>query len=241
MAALSSFGFSSNLEKGFGYAGAAVQDLFASQGAALTAAGARAAAAGYRKAAGLATENLGYEEKSVALKQLQTDRSLFQTISSAEANAAGNGLKLSGSALGIIMDSANQGQLTKDIISQQGLIDANAIRQQIASYTAQAQQYDAAASAADMSGIGSIFGTALKGISAIAQFAMFSDRRLKTNIELLGKAANGLSIYRYDFLEGWGGKGEIGFMADEVELLHPEAVSVHESGFKMVNYEMAVR
>ena len=62
----------------------------------------------------------------------------------------------------------------------------------------------------------------------------FSDRRLKSNIERIGTHPIGLPIYEYDIF----GERQIGFMADEVEAFMPAAVSVHPSGFKMVDYKM---
>lgn len=62
----------------------------------------------------------------------------------------------------------------------------------------------------------------------------FSDRRLKSNIERIGTHPIGLPIYEYDIF----GERQIGFMADEVEAFMPAAVSVHPSGFKMVDYGM---
>lgn len=61
---------------------------------------------------------------------------------------------------------------------------------------------------------------------------MLSDRRLKTHIKKIGEA-NGLNVYEWIYL--WGKKA-IGYMADEVEKIRPDAVATHASGFKMVNY-----
>ncbi|WP_367944903.1 tail fiber domain-containing protein [Aquamicrobium sp.] len=73
-----------------------------------------------------------------------------------------------------------------------------------------------------------------------APFGMFnftSDRRLKEDIEPVGKLDNGLTVYRYRM------KGDprfqIGLMADEVEQIAPEAVGERPDGFKTVNYLMA--
>lgn len=64
-----------------------------------------------------------------------------------------------------------------------------------------------------------------------------SDRRLKEKIKRIGTAENSLPIYSFHY------KGDpiphIGFMADEVEKLHPEAVSEDANGFKLVDYELA--
>lgn len=62
----------------------------------------------------------------------------------------------------------------------------------------------------------------------------FSDRRLKSNIQRIGTHPLGIGLYAYDIF----GERTIGVMADEVERVLPEAVSVHPSGFKMVDYSM---
>ena len=73
--------------------------------------------------------------------------------------------------------------------------------------------------------------------SILATF--FSDRRLKTAIRKVGKLANGLSLYRFRYI--WGGPEHVGLMSDEVRRVRPEAVTVHPSGFDMVNYAEAIR
>jgi hypothetical protein len=75
-----------------------------------------------------------------------------------------------------------------------------------------------------MSGLYDLAGTGAK--------LMFSDRRLKSNIERVGTHPLGIGIYEYDIA----GRRERGVMADEVESVKPEAVSTHSSGYKMVNY-----
>ena len=89
-----------------------------------------------------------------------------------------------------------------------------------------------------MSGLGSLIGTGLGAISSLGA-GMFSDRRLKENIKEVGKLKNGLKIYKYNY------KGDttpqIGAMAQEVEKKNPKAVSMHPAGYRMVNYEEAVR
>ena len=64
---------------------------------------------------------------------------------------------------------------------------------------------------------------------------LFSDRRLKTNIKQIGTADNGLNVYSYNYV--WGGPTQLGYMADEVEKLIPEAVG-ESQGYKTVNYGM---
>jgi len=67
---------------------------------------------------------------------------------------------------------------------------------------------------------------------ALTAASLFSDVRLKSNIERVGTHPLGIGIYEYDKF----GKRERGVMAQEVEQVMPEAVSTHESGFKKVNY-----
>ena len=82
--------------------------------------------------------------------------------------------------------------------------------------------------------LGSLGGSLFKGAGEAGGFgAMFSDRRLKTNIERVGYIKETqLPIYRYTI----DGREEIGVMADEVRKVHPEAVRTHESGYDMVDY-----
>lgn len=63
---------------------------------------------------------------------------------------------------------------------------------------------------------------------------MFSDRRLKTDIVRIGTSFLNLPIYLFRYL----GSPQIfvGHMADEVAAVRPEAVSIHRSGYLMVNY-----
>lgn len=75
----------------------------------------------------------------------------------------------------------------------------------------------------------------LTGIGTLpASFPMVSDRRLKRNIKRVGTADNGLGIYSYQYV--WGGPNQLGYMADEVETVSPEAVITMPSGYKAVDY-----
>jgi hypothetical protein len=61
---------------------------------------------------------------------------------------------------------------------------------------------------------------------------MFSDRKLKSNIERIGTHKLGIGLYEYDIF----GERQQGVMADEAEKVMPKAVVMHPSGYKMVNY-----
>lgn len=84
-----------------------------------------------------------------------------------------------------------------------------------------------------MSNIGQAIGMA----GSVA--GMFSDERLKEDAAPVGKLNDGQTVWKYRY------KGDpverIGLMAQEVERVRPEAVTVHPSGFRMVNYDLATR
>lgn len=85
----------------------------------------------------------------------------------------------------------------------------------------------------------SMFSTLLGGVgqaalSSPSVMSLFSDERLKDNIIYVG-AENGHKIYEFDYRDGSGRFR--GVMAHEVEQIEPDAVTVHPSGYKMVNYE----
>lgn len=64
-----------------------------------------------------------------------------------------------------------------------------------------------------------------------------SDRRLKEGVERVGWLDNGLAVYRFRYLGD--STPRIGLMADEVEQLHPEAVTTDAFGYKLVDYQVA--
>jgi len=80
---------------------------------------------------------------------------------------------------------------------------------------------------------GTDWGSALGGIGSIAAAASkFSDRRLKSDIVRVGTHKRGIGIYEYTIF----GAREFGVMAQELLGVAPELVSIHPSGFFMVNY-----
>lgn len=76
--------------------------------------------------------------------------------------------------------------------------------------------------------VGSIAST-VGGIASI-----FSDRRLKRDIERIGEFSDGLGIYEYRHATGI--KRVLGVMADEVEKLRPWALGRKIAGYATVNY-----
>lgn len=67
---------------------------------------------------------------------------------------------------------------------------------------------------------------------------LFSDARLKENIEEVGRTYDDQPIYKYNFKGS--PKTEIGLIAQEVEKRHPEAVG-KKAGFKTVDYDKATK
>lgn len=101
-------------------------------------------------------------------------------------------------------------------------------------YNAQLQ-----ASAQQGGALGGLFGMAGSlGSAAI----MASDRALKENIKKVGMLDNGLPLYTYTYKQGYElPEGtQFGVMADEAEVLFPEAVTIASNGFKQVNYARVV-
>lgn len=78
--------------------------------------------------------------------------------------------------------------------------------------------------------MGGLFGLGSTLIGALP----FSDRRLKTDIERVGKTDDGTPVYTFRYKNG--GPTQMGVMAQELEEKQPEAVVRHPSGFRMVDY-----
>lgn len=82
------------------------------------------------------------------------------------------------------------------------------------------------------------FNTMLGAAAAVGtQWALMSDRRLKTGIVPVGRnERTGLTLYEFSYLGATDGKRYRGVMADEVERIAPEAVSYDDLGFASVDY-----
>jgi hypothetical protein len=95
------------------------------------------------------------------------------------------------------------------------------------------QNYQDKLSAANATNSGLFgLGSALLGGWAQNGFK-FSDRALKSNITMIAEMPSGLDVYAYDYI--WG-EPSVGVMADEAEILFPDAVATGPGGFKMVDY-----
>lgn len=75
----------------------------------------------------------------------------------------------------------------------------------------------------------------MSGLSGLASTAMmFSDRRLKRNVKLVGRTNAGLSVYTFNYW--WSRTVHMGVMAQEAREMFPEAVRKHWTGYLMVDY-----
>lgn len=78
-------------------------------------------------------------------------------------------------------------------------------------------------------------GGLMGGAAAMKNAGFFSDRRLKENIEEVGvDQRTALTLYQFNYLGD--DKRYQGVMADEVEMVYPDAVSRDEDGYMMVDY-----
>ena len=71
---------------------------------------------------------------------------------------------------------------------------------------------------------------------------MMSDPGVKQAIVCVGMLPIGVNLYVFDYLPAYRGTAgygrQLGVMADEVERVLPEAVSLHSDGYKRVDYAM---
>ena len=113
-------------------------------------------------------------------------------------------------------------------VEMSGMAGANAGVQSAYSNQMSAQGLNAQMLGAQMG----MYGSAMQGLGS----AIGSDRRLKKNINLIGKSPKGLNIYSFEYINKDYGSGVYqGVMSDEIPR---EAVSVDFDGYDMVDYNM---
>ena len=89
------------------------------------------------------------------------------------------------------------------------------------------------------SGLGAALGAASNIALTGAVLGWWSDRRLKENIELVGRdERTGLNLYEFSYKDDPEKRRYRGVMADEVESRYPEAVVYDDMGYASVNYDM---
>lgn len=99
----------------------------------------------------------------------------------------------------------------------------NNFQNQMGIYNAEMNQQNAM-----MGGIAGLAGNAMR-------FIPWSDRRLKKNIVELGTDNTGLMVYRFNYI--WDDPATyVGYMADDVREIYPDAVVRQPNGFDAVDY-----
>ena len=172
------------------------------------------------------------ENKNDAFNQLLlTGRGQANTELMAERNAPINEIAALMSGSQVSSPSFTSTPTTNVAGVDYGGMVNNNFNAQNSQYQAQLSQQNAAMGG--MFGLaGSLGAAAIKNPATVAM--MFSDRRLKSNIVLVGAGPCGLPLYEYTIF----GRRERGVMADEVERVMPAAIGRHPSGFNMVDYGM---
>jgi len=210
--ALASMGVNPNSGRFAGLSGQSALAQAASRAGAMTGARERA-------------EQMGYARKLDATG-LGRNLSGASTAAYGGANAAGNSAAGNYQSVGInYLNGMNMGAGT---IGQGQNMQLTGLGNVLNSQTQMAMN------AADSSFLGDLGG--LAGGAASLYTAFGSDRRLKENIkEVSVDPRTTLTLYEFNYINDT--KRYIGVMADEVELLYPEAV-MNVDGFNWVNYGM---
>ena len=102
--------------------------------------------------------------------------------------------------------------------------------------------YNTAANNAATAAQSSLTGGLMNLGGTLGAVSLMSDIRTKENIEPIGVAQNGLTVYRYEYKNEFkdrelAGHGvHYGYMAQEVEQVYPYAVKTLNDGYKVVDY-----
>lgn len=137
---------------------------------------------------------------------------------------------MSGTQVGLPQFSGGANSYAIPTTDYAGIVNNN-YAQQMAGYNAQMANRNAG-----MGMMGSLFGTIGNVISRVP----FSDKRLKENIEQVGKTNDGQKIYSYNYKGD--SRPQMGLIAQEVRKTRPEAVLRDKSsGFLMVDYGKALK
>jgi len=146
-----------------------------------------------------------------------------------------------------IINQAIQNYATAQQYPEQQLSFMNAMLRGLPTQQATTNTYQATPST-----LNQITGLGIAGLGAYNAFgggsgAAGSDMNLKESIVSLWTAPNGLRVYEFEYKPEFKehplcGHGKfLGYMAQEVEKIMPEAVFVMDNGYKAVNYDMVGR
>lgn len=147
--------------------GGAVQDIFGAEAHEIKAKGLRLEGENYKEAAGFATQNAEFSRISTGIKLAQQDRETYKALGGIQADVAGAGFAMSGSALDIMRDSASQGALMKAVAGEQGLIQEEGYNVQSRSYENMSRASEFAAQAEDTAATASLWSAGFKSLAAV--------------------------------------------------------------------------
>ncbi len=165
----------------------------------------------------------------------QTELSAFRLLKTQLAQSAAGGFSVqSGSTRSILRQTEND----KDtLLINRNSVLINELKQIKLKETSTIFNIRQAEAAALRARKRTKFGRVLQvvqGVATIAAIVAVSDIRLKTNINKVGVYSKyNLPIYTYNYI--WGGSTQIGFMAQDVLKVLPDAV-IEIDGFYAVNY-----
>ena len=135
------------------------------------------------------------------------------------------------SKMGSTMASLSETQGQLDLSAAQTNAQAAMLQAQM---QLQASEFNSQMQMAEMMGIGQLAGGLLGGMGGGGK----SDIRVKRDISRIGTWLNGLPVYLFRYI--YDSRWFIGFMAQDVEKVMPEAV-YEIAGIKHVNYGLAVK
>ena len=173
-------------------------------------------------------------------------------VNAGTASVANQGALTSEAAAGGAgMTSAQQAQLTNQLQQYQSATSSpfDALKQYMGvvgtnnwgSSTNGTSDTQSTPSAWDtISGLMSSGGKLASGLGGSAGILALSDRRFKTDITEIGKAANGLPLYSFRYIGDPEQRLNVGLMAQDVEKMHPNAVT-EVNGIKIVDYVKALK
>ena len=186
-----------------------------------------------------AGRNLRLQDESTGWGKKMDTAGLYRGLVGASQGAYQTGISAGGAAMNTgmapgqaYMSGMNQGAGLQMQGAQAGVQGQGVILGSQQKYG----EMQAEMSAANANSKNQMVGTAIgAGIGGYAGFK--SDRRLKEDIELVGKTRHDLNLYEFSYTEDPYTRYR-GVMADEVSEVMPEAVSTGEDGFDRVNYNM---
>lgn len=190
------------------------------------------------EALGVAKAATGARDKARTEGYALTDRATnaLAGYPAFSAQTTGQGAQFGASGIGLTnqsLDGQTVGSRGAASIAGQMGTNAGSAWNAQANYQANMQQQDQTGSI-----LGGLGGLAV-GAAQAAKYGVFSDRRLKQGIELVGQdAATGLNLYEFSYIDDREHTRYVGVMADEVELRLPAAVKRDARGMASVDYQM---